>query len=123
MGKRLSTSDLEGTWVRTDPPDRGIARVVVEAAGDGLLMRVTSAGGTGPADWGAAGVDSVYAASPEAKAGVAFTAHYDLGDRKVDLHANLSKGLLIIASLAYFSDGRGREFARDFFRKIEGPSS
>jgi hypothetical protein len=119
-GGRLLTADLEGTWVRTDPPGRGIARAVVEAADGGLQVQVASAGGTGPAEWGTARVDAIYAASSEARVGVAFTAAYDLQVMTVDLHANLSKGLLIIASMVRFPDGRG-EFAREFFRRVEGP--
>ena len=92
---------------------------VIEAAGGGLQMRVSSSGGMGPAEWGTTRVDAIYAASPEAKLGVAFTATYNLQVITVDLHANLSKGLLIIASMVRFPDGRRGEFAREFYRKLE----
>jgi hypothetical protein len=117
----LTTADLEGTWVRTDALLRGISRAVVEAAEGGLQVRVCSVEGNGSVDWGTAPVEAVYAASPEAKAGVAFTATYDLPSRRAVLHANLSKGLLIIATVTRFLDGRRGEFAREFFRKLDGP--
>src|SRR5262245_43043603 len=100
---RLATADLEGIWVPTDPPIRGIAQVVIEAAGGGLQVRIDAVGGTGPTGWGTVPVDAVFAGSPEAATAVAFTAKYDLPSMRVDLHANLSKGLLILASMARFS--------------------
>jgi hypothetical protein len=117
----LTTADLEGTWLRTDPPVWGITRAVVEATDGGLRVRVASADGAGPADWGAVPIEAVYAALPEARAGVAFTATYNRPEMQVVLHANLSKGLLIIASMARFPDGRRGKFAREFFRKLDGP--
>jgi hypothetical protein len=117
----IATIDLEGIWVRTDPPNEGIVRAVVEAADGTLRVQVASAGGMGPAEWGTVPVDAVYAASPEAKVGVAFTASYELESARVYLQANLSKGLLIIASMTRFRDGRSGEFAREFFRKVDGP--
>jgi hypothetical protein len=119
LSERFTTADLEGNWVRTDRPRRGIARAFVEAAEGGLRIRLSSVDDTGLTDWGTVAVDAVYAASSEAKTGVAFTAMYSLPSTKVDLHANLSKGLLIIASMARFPDGRRGEFAREFFRKVE----
>jgi hypothetical protein len=38
----------------------------------------------------------------------------------VELHANLSKGLLIVASMARCPGSRRGQFARVFFRKAEG---
>src|SRR4051812_17003102 len=116
---KLAMTDLEGTWVRTDPPVKGIVRAVIAAVDDCLRVQVASVGGTHPTDWGTAPVAAVYAASPKGHDGVAFTMTYDLPSLKVDLHANLSKGLLIIASMSRFRDGQCGEFAREFFRKVE----
>ncbi len=118
---RIATSDLEGTWVRTDRPSDGIAQAAVNTIDGRLQVRIAVAGDMGLADWGTAPVDAVYAASPEAGAAVAFTATYDRPFMKMFLHANLSKGLLIIASMSRFADGRRGEFAREFFRKLGGP--
>jgi hypothetical protein len=120
---QIKTTDLEGTWVRTDIPIQGIARVVVDTVDSGLLVRIASCDGAGLSDWGAIPADAVYAASPDANSGVAFTASYDGSFMKVDLHANLSKGLLIIASMTRYIDGRRGVFAREFFRKSQGLSA
>jgi hypothetical protein len=117
MSERISTTDLEGAWLPTDSDRQGIVRAVVEAGDDGLSIRVTGAEGTHPVEWGTARVESIYAASPDARTGVAFTAMYELPSMNVNLHVNLSKGLLIIASMTRFIDGRRGVFSREFFRK------
>jgi len=121
VGGAIGTADLEGTWIRTDAPDRGIARAVVAATDGGLCVQVFEADGPAMLDWGRASINAVYASSPEARAGVGFTANYELVSRVVELHANMSKGLLIIATLTAFREGAGThyEFAREFFRKVE----
>jgi hypothetical protein len=120
-GGSIGTVDLQGTWVRTDAPDRGIAQAVVQVADGGLCVQVFESDGSATVDWGAASIDAVYASSPEALAGVGFTTRYDLTSRVVELHANMSKGLLIIAALTTFRQRTGQraEFAREFFRKVE----
>jgi hypothetical protein len=120
---QLATTDLEGTWVPTDSPVRGIVRAVIETAGSVLRVRIDTAGGTGLVSWGTVSVEAVFAASPEATTGVAFTAKYDLPSMNVDLHANLSKGLLILACMTRFPGRRIGEYARTFFRKLEGTNA
>ncbi len=118
---QIGTTDLEGTWVRTDTPTQGIAQAVVDTVDGRLCVRIASLDGAGLSDWGAVPADAIYAASPDMNAGVAFTASYDRPSMKVQLHANLSKGLLIIASMTSYVDGRRGEFAREFFRRSQGP--
>lgn len=115
---QIDTSGLEGIRLRTDTPIRGIARVIVKAAPRGLQVWVASVMGSDPADWGTTRVEAIYAVLPESKTAAAFTARFELPSLNVELHANLSKGLLIIASMARFRDGRLGQFAGDFFRKV-----
>jgi hypothetical protein len=117
----ISPHDLQGIWVNTEGQSRGIVKAAVDAR-DHLRVRVFGAGESGPRDWGWLDVDALYAAAPDACKGIGFTATYVLPSAKVDLHANLSKGLLIIASLTSFHDGSGRSnyFAREFFRRADG---
>src|SRR5438067_9957248 len=124
-GSEVTTTAQEGFWVNTDPNARGIARAVVGSGAGGLGVRIFGFGGGGLIDWGEASVDAVYASAPDSRAGVAFTTRYDFPQAGVELHSNMSKGLMILASLTTYRDGSGRRdyFAREFFRKgeIEGP--
>jgi hypothetical protein len=125
-GGPTETADLEATWLRTDdPPARGMARAVIEGTGGGLRVRVFETIGPANVDWGWTPVDALYAASPHARTGVGFTAVCKPASRVVHLHANLSKGLLIIATMtaADQQGGRHGEFARDFFRKVDESQS
>jgi hypothetical protein len=107
----LDPSELVGTWVNTEPAPTAIARVVIETRQGSLHVH---AFGAGEADWGLAEADGLYAASADQRVAVAFTASY----RHVELQANVSKGLLIVASFSAPADGRpGDTFAREFFRR------
>jgi hypothetical protein len=121
-GGPIRTTDLVGTWVRTDACNRGIARAVVEGTEGGLRLRAFEAEGTALTDWGMTSIDALYASSPDARQGVGFTGVHERPSRVVEFHANLSKGLLILATLTTPRDGSREppEFAREFFRKAEG---
>src|SRR5437870_3914096 len=126
-GGEVATTAQEGFWVNTDPAARGIAQAVVGRGAGGLGVRVFGFGDAGLIDWGEVSVDAVYATAPDSRAGVAFTTRYDFPHVGIELHTNLSKGLLILASLTTYRDGSGRNdyFAREFFREaeVEGPAS
>jgi hypothetical protein len=92
--------------------------MVVEVPEGKLRVRIESVDATGNTDWWTVSVEAIYAASPEAMSAVAFTATCDRASTKVDLHANLSKGLLIVASMARFPGCPSGSFSRAFFRKL-----
>ncbi len=112
----LDVAELVGSWVHTEPTPSSIARVFIEPR-DGALRILTA--GAAPGDRGDAKVDSLHAASPSGREAVAFTAAYEGPDGEVGLHANVSKGLLIVSSFRRDPGGAGRAgvFAREFFRK------
>jgi hypothetical protein len=118
----LKTADLEGVWVRTDVPQRGIARVTVEVVEGSLQARLLEVDGPSLLDWGLIPVDTLYAAAPDGRVVAGFRGIAEQPSRVIDLHANLSKGLLIIASLAASRSGEGQvgEFAREFYRRVQG---
>jgi hypothetical protein len=115
----LEVAELVGSWVHTEPTPSSIARVSIEP-GDGALRILTA--GAAPGDRGDAKVDSLHAASPSGREAVAFTAAYEGPDGEVGLHANVSKGLLIVSSFRRHPGGAGRAgvFAREFFRRETG---
>ena len=67
---------------------------------------------------------ALYASSSTGGDAVAFIAERDSGSMPVELHANLSKGLLIVSSFRtrLLSDGPERRFAREFFRRADPES-
>jgi hypothetical protein len=115
----LDVAELVGDWVNTEPTPVSIARVSIEP-GDGTLRILTS--GACPDDHGDARADSLHAASPAGREAVAFTGAYRGPGGEVGLHANVSKGLLILSSFRRHPEGPGGPgmFAREFFRREQG---
>jgi hypothetical protein len=111
--------ELIGSWVNTEPAPSSIARVSIEP-GDGAPRILTS--GADPGDRGDARADSLHAGSPAGREAVAFTAAYAGPGGEVGLHANVSKGLLILSSFRRHPGGPGRPgvFAREFFHREQG---
>ena len=79
-------------------------------------------------EWGGSTSRALYASSSTGGDAVAFIAERDADSMPVELHANVSKGLLIVSSFQtrLLSDGPERRFAREFFRRADpefpGPS-
>lgn len=113
----INPSPLVGEWVNTNPASRGLTRVVVRRDGGDLYVRVIGARSGSVFDWGEAKVDSLYAASVQSPNATAFSAYYDFGFIEVRLEANLSLGLLVVASFNTFRDKspRSNYFSREFF--------
>ena len=67
---------------------------------------------------------ALYASSSTGGDAVAFIAERDADSMPVELHANVSKGLLIVSSFQtrLLSDGPERRFAREFFRRTDPES-
>jgi hypothetical protein len=117
--RALDVEELIGSWINTEPAPSSIARVSIEPR-DGAPRILTS--GADPGDRGDARADSLHAGSPSGREAVAFTAAYEGPGGEVGLHANVSKGLLIISSFRRHPAGAGRAgvFAREFFRRDQG---
>ena len=111
-----SITQFCGDWISTNPSTRGIARVSVQAQGEGLSVHAFGAGDPGLADWGTvrAEVFTDGASSPRIRA---FHAFYDFGFLETSLQAKTEKGVLVIASFNRFKDHSGRSsyFSREFF--------
>lgn len=112
-------SPLLGTWINTNPASGGITRVVLARQDDRLVIRAFEAGGPVPRDWGEVEAEGIYAAGITSRQAAAFCATYRLDGTETRLLANMSLGLLIIASVNTFTEGhkRARRFSREFFRR------
>ncbi len=111
----LDITPLLGTWMNTNKDSRGITRVVLTSKSGALMVRVFA----DTKDWGEVEAEAVYAANINAQEAAAFTASYDLGPIETHLEANMSMGLLIIASLNRFKDraGQSNQFSREFYHR------
>jgi hypothetical protein len=120
----IDTSPVVGDWSNTNLSTPGIARVLVSGRGDSLSIQVFASSGPTPREWGEADVEVVYSNGVAAQAAMAFVASYDFGYLEVRLEANLSLGLLVVATFNTFKDGSGRFncFGREFFYRSEEPS-
>ena len=120
----IDPSPLLGHWINTNTTTPGIARVIIRGWGRDVSIRVTTASGPTPREWGDADVEVVYSAGVHSSAAMAFVAKYDFGFVETRLEANLSLGLLVIATFNTFRDGSGRSnyFAREFFYRGEESS-
>ena len=126
--RRIDSTALRGDWINTESSPRGLARILIERRSDAIAMRAPGVEGTAPEGMGWFESRALYASSSAGGDAVAFIAESDSDSMPVELHANLSKGLLIVSSFQthLLSDGPERRFAREFFRRVDpespGPS-
>jgi hypothetical protein len=117
--RRLDPAGLAGSWVNTEDFPRGVARVLIERRPDALGVWALGADDQTHEGWGWADAEALYAASASGDAAVAFTTAYRVQSMPIDVHANVSKGLLIVSSFQTSSDPGNPDarFAREFFRR------
>jgi hypothetical protein len=127
--RRIDPTALQGDWINTESFPRALARIHIERRSDDAVA-IQALGAQDGATEGMGWFDSraLYASSPTGGDAVAFIAERNVGPMPVELHANVSKGLLIVSSfeIRLLSDGPERRFAREFFRRADprspGPS-
>jgi len=109
-----------GNWKSTNSATQGIARVIIEEQGGGLMVRVFGAFHPELKDWGAVPAETFTDAS-HSKRIRAFRAVYDFGFMESVLQAKTEKGVLVIASFNRFKDDSGRSsyFSREFLFRGE----
>jgi hypothetical protein len=118
----IDPSSLQGDWINTETSPRALARILIERRSNDAIgmqafgVRDKSHGGTPCFDSRA-----LYASSPTGGDAVAFVAVHDADPMPLELHANLSKGLLIVSSFQtrLHSGYTERRFAREFFRRSD----
>jgi hypothetical protein len=115
----IDPTGLTGTWVNTECLPRGVTRVVIDHRPNGLAIWALGADDHTHEGWGWTGAEALYAATSSGHDAVAFTTAYMVESMPVALHANLSKGLLIVASFqtSFDSGNSDARFAREFFRR------
>jgi hypothetical protein len=126
--RRIDPTGLQGDWINTESSPRALARILIERRSDLIAMRALGVEGRAPEAMGWFESRALYASSSTGRDAVAFVAERDSDSMPVELHANLSKGLLIVSSFQtrLLSHGPERRFAREFFRRTDpefsGPS-
>ena len=116
----FNISELGGSWVNTEATPVAISRAIIESRGSSIYVKTSGAEINGATSWGEATADRCYAASPASCDAVGVTASRDGPLGTVRLHANVSKGLLIITSVSRSAASYG-VFAREFFRRVPSP--
>ena len=113
----IDLSSHLGNWINTNTASRGIVEVILSSNEGALAVQAFGACDPSPCDWGRARDVVACAAGPDSRQLMGFTAEYDFCFLEMRLEANLSKGLLIIASFNTFRDGSERSdfFSREFF--------
>ncbi len=107
---------LLGTWFNTNAATRGIAKAVLAAKENGIVLRIFATGGEQMVDWGETAA-SIFAADALATEAMAFSAFYDFGFMETQLQGHVRQGILIIAKFDRFKDNSGRSnyFSKEFF--------
>ena len=113
----IDLTSMLGTWINTNTASRGIVKVILSSDEGALAVHAFGACDPAPCEWGRASDVVACAAGPGSTEPMGFTARYDFDFLEVRLEANLSRGLLIIASFNTFHDDSGRSdfFSREFF--------
>lgn len=116
-GDKLDLSVFPGVWVNSNPDTHGICRVEFALDDGELSCRIEAAGPDGRIDWGYANDIHTYADGPTGKNAWGFTARYDFGFVDVEMQGNLTKGLMVLATLNRFRDDSGRSnyFLREYY--------
>ena len=119
----IDLSPMLGTWINTNTASRGIVKVILSSDDGALAVQAFGACDPEPCDWGRASNVVACAAGPGSQEPMGFTARYTFDFLEMRLEANLSRGLLIIASFNTFHDDSGRSnfFSREFFF-YQGPN-
>jgi hypothetical protein len=122
--RRIDPTALQGDWINTESSPRGLARILIERRSDAIAMRALGVEGRTPEGMEWFESRALYASSSTGGDAVAFIAERDADSMPVALHANVSKGLLIVSSFQtrLLSDGPERRFAREFFRRADPES-
>lgn len=117
--RRIDPVGLVGAWVNTEYSPRGLARIVIERRPDALGIQALRADIKTHEGWGWTDAEALYAASASDDEAVAFTATSKANSMPVALHANVSKGLLIVSSFQTRIGSASPDalFAREFFRR------
>jgi hypothetical protein len=123
--RRIDPTALQGDWINTESSPRGLARVLIERRSDALAIRALGVEGSTAEGMEWFESRALYAASSTGGDAVAFIAERDAGPMPIELHVNLSKGLLIVSSFQppLLSAGPDRRFAREFFRRADPQST
>jgi hypothetical protein len=109
--RRIDPTALQGDWINTESSPRGLARILIERRSDAIAMLALGVEGSAPEGMGWFESRALYASSSTGGDAVAFIAKRDSDSMPiVELHANLSKGLLIVSSFQtrLLSDGPER---------------
>lgn len=119
--RRIDPAGLTGIWINTELSPRGVARVVIEQRPEALGVWALGAEDRMHEGWGWTDAEALYAASASGHAAVAFTALFMVESMPVALHANVSKGLLIVSSFQtrFNSGDSDARFVREFFRRAD----
>jgi hypothetical protein len=119
--RRIDPTGLHGEWINTESSPRALARILIKGQSDAIALRALGVEGGAPEAMRWFESRSLYASSPTGGDVVAFIAESDSDSMPVELHANMSKGLLIASSFQTRprSGGSERRFAREFFRRVD----
>lgn len=118
---RAKTSDIEltGFWKNTRVETNGLTGFnIVEKEGDKFIHLKGIKDGVFPEDWGLAKLIFFMKGMDSDKV-VGWWADYDLPELNAQLSININRGLIIIAAMVEFKDGKGKSniFIREFFAK------
>jgi hypothetical protein len=120
----VDPTPLVGDWLNTNASTNGIARAAISNDRDGVRISLWPAGTSRAEPRYSMTADVVYSNSPSATAAMAVSARYEDESMATTLEANLSLGLLVIATCHTFKNGgdRSNYFSREFFHYRGAPS-
>lgn len=115
----LDLEPLLGNWINTNSDTNGINRIVLTARENRLILSAVDSGEASAHTREETPADCVYASSITSRQASAFSARYCHDIVETHLLANLSLGLLVVASATTVRNERGRPkaFSREFFHR------
>jgi hypothetical protein len=119
-GGIIIPESLLGVWVNTNSATRGIAKVVLAARENQVVLRVFGKYDPELYDWGEVNA-GIFASDINSTEAMAWSAFYEFEFMDIHLQAHIRQGVLIIAKFDRFKDDSGRSnyFSKEFFYRLD----
>lgn len=122
---QLGVGLLLRTWEQTDPQPEGLHRIRIQGKPEALTVECFGTGVLVPSSSTAVRANTIFAANPASREGMAFFAEFDFGHMVSRFQGNVNLGLLVLAGFHDFKDGSARSnyFSREFFYSLKSPKT
>jgi hypothetical protein len=117
---QLGVGQITKTWRHTDPQPQGVREVRIQGTAEALSIECFGTGGIVPLSFPAVQANTIFAANPASRDGMAFFAEFNFDGLVSRFQGNVNLGLLVLAGFHDFKRGstHSNYFSREFFYSV-----